>query len=271
MRIKKLLEFLFQSHFNLYKTLLLNFKVFEFKTAIKLPVFCYGKVIVVNANKGCIKFICPIKRGLLRVGGGKTYMTGYENFGPSYLNIRGVLIVGKFNVLLNGVQLAIADNAKVMIGSSCTINTRVRIYSENYIEIGDSVFFGWESQIIDTDFHYLVKNGLISKKEGSVVIGNNCWIGNRVTIQKGTFLPPYSTVASNSMVNKDYSSNPEGCVYGGIPAKKILENTKPICGVDKEFLIQGMFNEGKELVLEDDYESRYLSFDGDRNQTLWGL
>lgn len=271
MRLKKFCEFVFQSHFNLYKTLVLNFKIFDFRTAIKFPVFCYGKVIIVSSSRGCIDFFCPIKPGILRLGGGRTYMTGYEASMPTYLNIRGKLELGIHTLFGNGTNLAIADNAIVRIGNYCLLNTRGKIYSEHYVELGNHVICGWESQVIDTNFHYLSRNGEIEKKEGKIIIGDNCWIGNRATVQKGTKLPPHSTIAAGSFVNKDFSSYPEGCVYGGIPAKKLCENTKPIVGSDDEYFIQELFNEGSEAVKEDEYIKRRSHQEGDRNKTIWGL
>lgn len=55
------------------------------------------------------------------------------------------------------------------------------------------------------------------------MIGNYCWIGNRCTISPGTILPDYTTVTSNSVVNKDFSSLPAYPTIGGVPAKFIRE------------------------------------------------
>jgi acetyltransferase-like isoleucine patch superfamily enzyme len=245
--------------------------VFDIKTALMLPVFCYGKVVIVSAPKKCINFTCSVKPGILRLGGVRTYMTGYERSMPTYLNIRGKLKVGKHTFLGNGTNLAIADNATVKIGNNCLLNTRGKIYSEHYIELGDHVICGWETQIIDTNFHYLVRDGYIEKKAGEIIIGDNSWIGNRATVQKGTKLPPNSTVAAGSFVNKDFSNCPEGCVYGGMPAKKLCENTKPIVGVDEEYYIQELFNEGRKIVTEEEYRMRRSLQEGNRKRTLWGL
>ena len=51
-----------------------------------------------------------------------------------------------------------------------------------------------------------------------IKIGNYCWIGNRVSIMKGTVLPDGSTVAANSVANKDFTQYGENCVFAGQPA-----------------------------------------------------
>ena len=120
----------------------------------------------------------------------------------------------------------------------------------------DDVRVSWESQIFDSNFHYVSYNGVIKPKEGLVHIGKKGWIGNRVTVQKNTKLPPYSIVASNSLINKDFSMNGEGAIYGGIPAKLLQTDSRKILGVDKEAIIDMMFKDDVEFVMEKDFEKK---------------
>ena len=66
-----------------------------------------------------------------------------------------------------------------------------------------------------------------------VSIGNFSWIGNRSTIGPGAKLPDYTIVASNSFVNKDFSS-----LIGGIPAKLIREGWTRVWDTKREFEYQ---------------------------------
>ena len=54
-----------------------------------------------------------------------------------------------------------------------------------------------------------------------IIIGNNCWIGNRTTINPGTIIPDFTIVTSNSLVNKDYSDIDPYTLIGGLPCKVI--------------------------------------------------
>ena len=50
------------------KTIYLNFKAFNFSTAIRFPIICSHKVIIKKIPKGCIYIQGPIKRGMIRFG-----------------------------------------------------------------------------------------------------------------------------------------------------------------------------------------------------------
>ena len=55
----------------------------------------------------------------------------------------------------------------------------------------------------------------------NIFIGNDVWICNRYTILKGSYLPNRSIVSTNSLVNKNFKSEPNNSIYAGIPAKFI--------------------------------------------------
>lgn len=83
---------------------------------------------------------------------------------------------------------------------------------------------------MDTAFHYVenLLDGDIKPLTSPIVLGNNIWIGNRTTIAKGTELPDYTIVASNSLVNKDFSSIGENCLIAGLPAKLKQQNIRRV-------------------------------------------
>ena len=49
-------------------TLYFNLKVFDFKTAIKLPVYVGSKIAIKNISKGCIIIPENIHRGMISIG-----------------------------------------------------------------------------------------------------------------------------------------------------------------------------------------------------------
>ena len=61
------------------------------------------------------------------------------------------------------------------------------------------------------------------------MIGNNCWIGNRVTVNKGTQLPNFTIVAAGSLTNKDYTKDGKThLTLAGCPAKIVAEGYERI-------------------------------------------
>lgn len=140
------------------------------------------------------------------------------------LCIKGKLILGGRVSVLEGAVFNVAHGACATIGDGVVINSRLNLYCSNRVYIGDKTRISWECQIFDTSFHYYSdKNGNVNNCNGSVQIGNHCWIGNRTTISKGTNLPNCSIVASNSLVNKDFRNCNDGIIVGGMPAKVIKD------------------------------------------------
>lgn len=121
--------------------------------------------------------------------------------------------------LANGCLVSISEDAVLKTGHGVGLGPLSKLMCAESVEIGRRTGISWECQIFDTDFHYMIFNGQVGKKTKKIHIGDHCWIGNRVNIMKGAFLDDYSVVASNSLVNKDYSEYGQKCVFAGSPAQ----------------------------------------------------
>lgn len=86
------------------------------------------------------------------------------------------------------------------------------------------------------------EQGQISRNDKSITIGNYVWIGNRVTIQKGSVIGDKFIIGSNSLVNKKLQAK-EGSVYGGIPVRLVAENKCRIFCTNMEYNIDRYFKE----------------------------
>lgn len=64
----------------------------------------------------------------------------------------------------------------------------------------------------------MLKKRLDIVEKPSVIIGNDVWIGQDVTILKGCHIGNGAVLASNSVITKDV---PDYAIVGGIPAKII--------------------------------------------------
>lgn len=80
----------------------------------------------------------------------------------------------------------------------------------------------------------MINKGKLAYRNAPVVIENNVWVGNGVSIMKGTYLPAYTIVASNSLVNKNFKEMGEHCLIGGVPAKFITNGVERLLLKDKE-------------------------------------
>lgn len=116
------------------------------------------------------------------------------------------------------------------IGNYCNIGEYSHITACNKISIGDGLLTGRFVYIGDNSHGGLseVESFVppIDRKlqsNGEIVIGNNVWIGDKVTILAGVHVGDNVVIAANAVVTKDV---PEFALVGGVPAKviKIVSN-----------------------------------------------
>lgn len=113
----------------------------------------------------------------------------------------------------------IASN-KLKIGSHSGIG--VRSYLQGDITIGDYVMMAPDVSIFTTN-HNTERIDIPMSLQGNapekpVVIGNDVWIGTRVTIMGGVKIGNHTIIAAGAVVTKDV---PDYAVVGGVPAKVI--------------------------------------------------
>lgn len=152
--------------------------------------------------------VLSVDHGTLTIRGGQSIRKG------THIDVRGRLTLGKDGVF----------------GPRCIVR------AHNNTILGDYFRVAHETQIFDSNFHFLEKVDEPGFYPCSrpIIIGNYCWIGNRSTISPGTVLPDYTTVTSNSVVNKDFSSLPSYPTIGGLPAKFIREGWTRVWDTDRE-------------------------------------
>lgn len=220
-----------------FKTLYLNFRLLPFGQAIRLPLYCTRHTDFYSLN-GNVVFHCPVRHGLVKIGFlGDDMFVRANNI--TLLDINGEIHFGGKGDFAPGVSIIVGKGAKLTIGKEFFINGNVKIICHKCIEIGDWSRIAWESQLIDTNFHYVVdlSNGTYLDKASPISIGSNVWIGNRTTVAQGTIIPSYCIIASNSLCNKDYSHIPPDSIIGGMPAKLLKSGFRRIFSYDEETLI----------------------------------
>ncbi len=97
----------------------------------------------------------------------------------------------------------ISAHESVTIGSNCLFGEQVSIHDENHVP-------GRDTNPIDT-------RGYVT---APVVIGNNVWIGAKVTILQGVRIGDNAVIGANAVVTRDV---PAYSIAVGIPARVIRE------------------------------------------------
>ncbi|HEX5150799.1 MAG TPA: acyltransferase [Parafilimonas sp.] len=128
-----------------------------------------------------------------------------------------------------GVKPIIHDYAEIIIagklniGNYFTLNKFSRIVAYDDIVIGDYVTIAQFVSILDHDhaFSFEEKEMKLSGYTTAAVrVGNNVWIGDKVTILKGVTIGNNVIIAANSVVNKNV---PDNCIVAGVPFKIIKQ------------------------------------------------
>jgi maltose O-acetyltransferase len=143
---------------------------------------------------------------------------------------QGTLLIGdgnKFGYPLafhlgNGrIQLqARTPDAEIVIGENNWFNNNVSLYALQSVRIGNNCLVGELVSIMDADFHE-IEPATRNRSAGvvkPVVIGNNVWIGNRTMILKGAKIGDNSVIGTMSLVTGEIPAN---CIAAGVPTKVI--------------------------------------------------
>ena len=168
--------------------------------------------------------------------------TQFKYFGKNCcLEISGDVKIGKqvyigdqvSLIVEKGAALHIADHSfigescyikcfggQIEIGRDVSINSKSFINGCGGVKIGDNTRIGTQSIIIASNHKFddpdvLVKDAITKK---GVRLGENIWLGARVTVLDGVQIANDTVIGACSLVTKPLT---ESGVYVGVPAKKI--------------------------------------------------
>ncbi|EAK5278024.1 acyltransferase [Campylobacter jejuni] len=119
-------------------------------------------------------------------------------------------------------HLDIRYGGKITIADNTYINNNFAISAhKNAIFIGSNCLIGVNFKALNSDFHAIDiknRNNLDCILGADINIGNNCFIGDNVTILKGVNLGNGCVVAHSSVVTKSF---PDNSLIAGNPARLI--------------------------------------------------
>ncbi|WP_225419697.1 acyltransferase [Lapidilactobacillus wuchangensis] len=135
--------------------------------------------------------------------------------GKNFTLGRNSVIEGLGVISRLGLGLTIGDNVGVSANSLISIRGKVEI--GNDVIIGPYFSLHPENHIFQ-NIH--VATRLQGEERKGIKIGNNVWIGARVTILDGVNIGNNVILAAGAVVNKDVPNN---CIAGGVPAHVIKD------------------------------------------------
>lgn len=193
-----------------------NFKCFDFKTAIKIPLFFSYHVKVTGLKKGCIVLESPARFGMFRMGFSEGSFRRGE--GKTVLQISGGSIYIKDTAYIAKSSVINVSQGELHFGSHFEANYGLLISCAKKIVFGDDCAIGWNCTFLDSDGHTIMANGRRNEAR-DVIIGDHTWICAECTCLKGTNILTGSVVAFGSVVAGKIAC--ENALIGGNPAHEI--------------------------------------------------
>lgn len=121
------------------------------------------------------------------------------------------------------------DGIKLRIGNNCVVGDYNHIVANHSVTIGDNVLLASRIFVTDSNHGSYAGDNQSSPDEAPnvrtmiyapVVIGNNVWIGENVSIMAGVRIGDGCVIGANSVVTKDVDAN---TIVAGSPARPIKQ------------------------------------------------
>ncbi|MBR6648235.1 MAG: hypothetical protein IKL29_02520, partial [Bacteroidaceae bacterium] len=137
---------------NWIKTIWFNFKVLPFRLAIKMPIVISYNTKIKNTGE----IILPDNAyfGMFSIGVIKIATLEANDY-KIVLNNQGTFKVGGLIKIHPGARIYVAKDATLSVGNLVGIGANSKVVCFKDIVIGDNFRMSWNSQIFDTDFHFL--------------------------------------------------------------------------------------------------------------------
>ena len=223
------------------KSVYFNFHYLPFHQAKKLPFFIYKMDCICAKGKVVIEAE-DITKGMIQLG--QRIVSLYPNSGICWENKGGTVIFhGKCSIGGNSA-ISIGENSILEFGDDFISTAGLKIATYHGIKFGNHARVGWDSLIMDTNFHplYDLNKKKFKSASGRISIGDYNWFGTGCRIMHSVSTPERCIFGMNSIVTRG-SEMKSNCVMGGNPDRVLSENVirKYDCDTEekvKEYLRQ---------------------------------
>ena len=192
-----------------------------------------GGKITIKENVKISDFNIMVHNGVLEISENNILCKGNNGVKPQIIIENGTFRLGKNNMFK--AKLWVRFSGSIIIGSYNAINEGTEIRCDERIEIGDFNMISYDCMIFDTNTHVIypvnkrreltIKEFPVMGREierpdcAPVLIGDDCWMGKRSVILKGTEFQNRVILGTSSVVSKKTINS--GGVIVGNPGKLI--------------------------------------------------
>ncbi|MBR5993481.1 MAG: acyltransferase [Lachnospiraceae bacterium] len=223
MKIKSLFSAIFYT-----KSVYVNFKLFDFKTALHMPIIVSNKVKCIGLRRGAVSFSEPIRRGMVKLGvkEGTTGIWHYDRCHGIIDFTGGNVVFGDNVSIARGFSLKCVSGGRLTIGRNFTANSYTTILCAEEITIGEGCLFAHHTFLNCGDGHKVVSTVTdeVTNKRKPVIIGNHVWVGAYSSILKGSSIADNSIVGFGSIVGKSFEE-PNCVIAGPFPGRVVKRET----------------------------------------------
>lgn len=138
-----------------------------------------------------------------------------------YMESKSEFMILKKAFISDYVNIKCYRDSNLYIGENTFIGPFSIIHCRKNVKIGNNCMIGEFVSIRDNDHEFRDKNRNYNEqgfKVKETIIGDNVWIGAKVTILSGVTIGNNSIIGANTLVNKDI---PDNTIVGGVPGKVI--------------------------------------------------
>lgn len=203
----------------LIPSIFFNLWYFPLKIAIKLPILLYkphfnclrGK-ITIQSNK--------IYPGMIRLG----FLQGncYPNSGITWYNKGHIIFKGPC-AIGNNSHIVVMPTGYVEFGNHFHATTTFKLHSSYAIIFNESVSFGWDNTIMDSNLHPICdkEKKEYTKSYGKIEFGAYNWITTQCLILHNVSTPSHCIFAAKSVITqKNFEPY---TLWGGVPLRIIRQ------------------------------------------------
>lgn len=207
---------------SLPKSLYFNLKYFPLRTAVRFPVLVSQHVWLKRmGGRVVLKGEPTAGRVLL----------GFECVGifdhkrsRSIWAVDGEVVFQGRAILGHGTRLSVGPQGRLEFGDAAEISAEAAVVCQHRVQVGAGCLIGWETQIMDTDFHHLLGHSdEVLNHPRPVKLGERVWVGSRVTILKGAEIGDGSVVAAGTVVAGSFGP---GLIIGGMKGQELARGVR---------------------------------------------
>lgn len=191
-----------------------KFYLLAFETSCSLAFACrlFDKVGEIDGKS---KINDKVKMFQIRINWSGTESREEGRKGFLQIGTNGVVMFAGKAIMGKGISL-IVDCGTLTIGDNFSCNRNCCISCNDQIYVGNNVIWGWNVELLDSDNHIIVKDGMAKVNKESIIIGNNVWLAAYVHILKGSEIAKGTVVGYRSLVVGKFQD--ENVILIGSPA-----------------------------------------------------